>query len=73
MYCIIMQTDVQYIYKEVGNLNNYTTQQVAEILHLQVTTIRDYIKLGKIKAYKVGKSWRITEEDLKEFLTKESN
>lgn len=59
--------------KKEPDLNNYTTQQVAEILHLQVTTIRDYIKLGKIKAYKVGKSWRVTEEDLKEFLTKESN
>lgn len=51
----------------------YTTQQVADILQLDVRTIRRNVNEGKIKAYKVGKSWRITEEDLKEYLTKKSN
>ena len=54
-------------------MENYTTQQVADILQLKPKTIREYIKQGKIRAYKIGRSWRITEEDLKEFITKESN
>ena len=62
-----------YIHKEVQEVENYTTQQVADILQLKPKTIREYIKQGKIRAYKIGKSWRVTEEDLKEFITKESN
>ncbi|MFK5883580.1 MAG: helix-turn-helix domain-containing protein [Candidatus Izemoplasma sp.] len=34
---------------------------------MQVTIIK-YIKLGKIKGFKFGNSWRVTEEALREFI-----
>jgi len=47
----------------------YTTKQVAEILQVTIGTIKRYIKDGEIKgAVKVGKSWRISAESLREVL-----
>ena len=46
----------------------YTADQVAEILHLHPKTIRRFIRQGTLKARKVGKQWRITERELKDFI-----
>lgn len=45
----------------------YTSRQAAEILHLSLTTLRKYIREGKLKAVRMGNGWRITEESLKAF------
>ena len=42
----------------------YTIDQVAEILDIHHKTVRKFIKEGKLKANKVGKQWRISQEDL---------
>lgn len=42
----------------------YIPQEVAEILRLKVTTIWSMIKDGRIKAVKIGKGYRITEEEV---------
>lgn len=39
-------------------------KQVAEQLSLCEKTIRNLIKSGKIKAVRIGNSWRITEEEV---------
>lgn len=54
-------------------MNIYTVIEVAEILKLDIETIRRYIYAKKIKAYKVGKEWRIEEDDLIEFIRRDSN
>lgn len=47
----------------------FTVSEVAELLHVTTRTVYTYIKTGKIQAVKFGKSWRITEEALKESLS----
>lgn len=46
----------------------YTTVDVAEMLKMDVDTIRKYMQEGKIKAMKLGRVWRVTEEELKKFM-----
>ena len=52
-------------------LISYSTEQVAEMMQLEQETIRQFIRLGKLGAYKAGKEWRVTEKDLYEYV--ESN
>jgi len=49
------------------NKEYFTVQQIAKMLDLHEKTIQRYIREGKIKAQKVGKSWRITKDNLDEF------
>lgn len=51
----------------------YTVYEVAETLKLDAETIRRYINREKIRAYKIGKEWRIKESDLLEFIERQSN
>ncbi len=49
----------------------YTTKEVAELIGISKRTIFRYIHTDstpQLKAFKVGKTWRIRENDLKEFL-----
>lgn len=47
----------------------YSAEETAEILQIKTDTVRRYIRSGKIRAVKVGKAWRISETDIKVFLT----
>ena len=49
----------------------YTVDQVAELLQLNPVTIRRHIEDKKIKAVKVGRVWRISQQQLDEFLKSE--
>ena len=51
----------------------YTTEEVADILKLDTVTVRRYLSLGYMKGAKIGKSWRVTEEDLKKFIKERMN
>lgn len=51
----------------------YTSEQVAELLQLKITTIRKYIRENKLTAAKFGKEYRISEEDLKSFIEARKN
>jgi len=42
----------------------YTAEQVAGRLGLHVRTVRNYVREGKLKAVRIGKSYRIAGEDL---------
>ena len=45
-----------------------TVKEVAEILRLNVITVYEFVKGGKLQAVRLGKSYRISERDLNEFL-----
>lgn len=45
----------------------YSAEQVADILGLHVRTVRGYVRDGRLKAVRMGKQYRITEQDLRDF------
>ncbi len=45
----------------------YTVEQISEMLAIHPKTIQRYIREGKLRASKIGKSWRITGHDLSIF------
>lgn len=48
----------------------YTTQELAEKLRVNIMTIYRYIKAKKLKAYKIGKEFRIDKHEFDTFLNK---
>ncbi|MBP7670913.1 helix-turn-helix domain-containing protein [Candidatus Gracilibacteria bacterium] len=50
----------------------FTTEQVATILQVHPFTILKFIKQGKLKGIKLGRVYRITESDVREFLAERS-
>jgi excisionase family DNA binding protein len=42
----------------------YSVEQVAERLGLHVKTVRGYVREGRLKAVRIGKQYRIAQEDL---------
>lgn len=48
--------------------NHYSTDEVAEILSVPKSTIRLWIRNGKLTALKLGRSYRVRESDLQVFL-----
>jgi excisionase family DNA binding protein len=53
------------------NNNLLTPEQVAGILQVHILTIYSYIRGGKLDAIRLGRSYRITHQDLEQFI--ESN
>lgn len=56
----------------MSNIKTYSVNEVAEILKVTNSTIYNYIKAGKLKAVKLGKSHIITEEALQEVFNAEA-
>lgn len=52
----------------MAEIKVYTTEEVLDILKITKRTLYNYIKAGQIKAIKVGRYWRFTEDAVKEFL-----
>ena len=48
----------------------YLVEELAKALRVSNMTIYRYIKAGKIKAYKIGKEFRIDEKEFNKFLDK---
>ena len=46
----------------------YTVEEIAELMKVTKRTVYSYIKRGELKAKKIGKYYRVTEANLKEFL-----
>lgn len=47
----------------------YTLEEVADILKVTKRSLYNYIQAGKLKAIKVGRYWRVSEESLKAFIS----
>ena len=50
--------------------NFYLAQELADSLRVNVMTIYRWIKAGKLKAYKLGKEFRIGKTEFNRFLNK---
>lgn len=46
----------------------YTVEEIAENLRVSKDTVRLWIRIKKLPAKKIGKNWRISEKEVKEFL-----
>jgi excisionase family DNA binding protein len=51
----------------------YTVEQIAQMLNIHPKTIQRYIREGKLRATKIGKSWRVTGHDLSQFTEENKN
>lgn len=45
----------------------YTCEEIAERYHVQVITVWDWIRKKKLPAIKIGRAYRIYEDDLNKF------
>jgi len=48
----------------------FTAQELADKLGVNIMTIYRYIKAGRIKAYKIGKEYRIDKVEFGQFMNK---
>lgn len=52
----------------MAELKVYTIKETAELLKVTERTIYNYVSAGKLKATKMGKYWRVTEDNIRAFL-----
>jgi excisionase family DNA binding protein len=50
----------------------YKAEELAEMLEVNIMTIYRYIKAGRLKAYKIGREFRIEKSEFTNFLRKVS-
>ena len=50
------------------NIKLYTLQEVADILRVSRQTIYNYVTAKRLRATKFGKEYRVTEQDLQDFI-----
>jgi len=52
----------------MADIRVYTTEEALEVLKVTKRTLYRYIKAGQIKAIRLGREYRITEDALRDFL-----
>ena len=53
---------------EKKNPTIYTLHEIEEILGVTQRTLYRWIDAGSLKAFKAGRTWRVSEEALQEFI-----
>jgi len=53
--------------KTIGNLKLYSVKDLSELLDVQETTIRKYLRDGKLRGRKMARRWYVSEESLAEY------
>lgn len=51
----------------------YSPEEVADILQLGLSSTYSLLRSGKIKAFRVGKIWKVSKLALQEYILTESN
>jgi len=46
----------------------YNVEQISQMLNIHPKTVQRYIREGRLRAAKIGKSWRVTGHDLSMFI-----
>ena len=52
---------------QIGELKLYSLQELSEKLGVTKVTLRTYLKNGKMKGQKMGTTWYVSEESLREY------
>lgn len=65
-----MATDYEKT-QELKGLKLYKLNDVRKFIGVGEKTLQGYAREGKLKAVKIGNSWRVTEDALREFLKTE--
>jgi excisionase family DNA binding protein len=55
------------------NMKFYCTNELAEMLKMNVQVIARKLQYGELAGYKIGKDWRVKESDLLDWLERHSN
>ena len=55
----------------MAEIKVYTLDEVAAILKVTRRTLYNYISWGKLKVIKMGKYWRVSQEALQSFVSRE--
>lgn len=66
----ISEEEIDKYFESQEKSNFYTAKELSKELKVNIMTIYRYIKAGKIKAYRMGKEFRITKVEFNEFLNK---
>lgn len=46
----------------------YTVKEIAELLQVKETTVQRHLAAGKMIGFKIGKDWRVKQEDLHRYI-----
>jgi excisionase family DNA binding protein len=65
------ERSIRSVISPVGQV--YTTEEVAEILKTSQRTIQRMIRMGQLKAHRVGQGYRVRDVDLQELFQEESD
>lgn len=55
------------------DIDVYTLEELTNILQVTRRSLYNWIKDGKLKAFRVGRQWRVTKQSLKEFIEASKN
>lgn len=66
--------EIELTLKLIAKLNTkiekyYSVYEISNLLKMKSTGVREYLKQGKIKGVKLNKEWRISETNLKNFVS----
>ena len=53
----------------MADIRVYTLDEVSDIMKVTKRTLYSYIKSGTLRAVKMGKYWRVSEENLQSFIS----
>ena len=53
--------------KKIGDITLYSVKDLSEILEIQETTIRKYLRTSKLRGRKLAKRWYVSEESLADY------
>ncbi len=53
---------------QIAGLKLCNLDELSKVLMVNRVTLRGYIEQGRLKAVKIGRSYRVTEENLRDFL-----
>lgn len=46
----------------------YSLDEIANILHVSTETVRRYVRNGKLKAIRIGRDYKVSEENLQKMI-----
>jgi len=57
----------------IGDIKLYSIKELSELTGTSGETLRKYLKTGRIKGQKLGKTWYATEEALRDYFNRKDD